>query len=203
MRVDLPAPFGPSRPMERPVSAAFSRSRMTRSPKRTSSPSSSITGSMNLSKRRLGPACSLQLRERQGASRYAEEVSAQQIGHALAQHIPVAGYCNPVQLAVGGYETGFEIAQVLEGIPPAGPGGHPRAAKSAQKPGQRGQRGAQVLVDDGGEVDVAIARHHGEEAGRALNRSPGGLHLERASYQRPRRPGDQVAAGEGVMRLRQ
>ena len=75
------------------------------------------------------------------------EVSAQKIGHALAQHIPVTGYGNPVRLAVGGDQAGLEIAQALERILPAGPGGHPRAAKSAQKPGQRGQRGAQVLVD--------------------------------------------------------
>src|ERR1035438_1738729 len=170
MRVDLPAPFGPNRPMERPVSAAFSRLRMTRSPKRTSRPSSSMTGSMNLSKRRLGPACSLQLGEGQHASGYADEVSAQKIGHALAEHILVAGHGNPVRLAVGGYETGFEIAHVLERIRPA----LARAAKSAQKPGQRGQRGAQVLVDDGREVDVAIARLHGKEGGGARNRNAGG-----------------------------
>src|ERR1035437_1780804 len=120
MRVDLPAPFGPSRPMERPVSAAFSRFRMIRSPKRTSRPSSSMTGSMNLSKRRMGPACSHHLGEGQGAC----EVSAQKIGHALAQHILVTSYGNPVRLAVGGYEAGLEIAQVREGILPAGPGGH-------------------------------------------------------------------------------
>src|SRR5271157_3983655 len=140
MRVDLPAPFGPSRPMERPVSAAFRRFRMTRWPKRTSRPSSSMTGSMNLSKRRLGPACSLQLRKRQGASGDAEQISAQKIGHALAHHILVAGNGDAVRLAVGGEETGFEIAQVLERnlrTPPA--------AKSVQQAGQWGQRGAQVL----------------------------------------------------------
>src|ERR1035441_6890565 len=138
MRVDLPAPFGPSRPIERPVSAAFSRLRMTRWPKRTSRPSSSMTGSMNLSKRRLGPACSHQLGEGQGASGDAGEVSAQKIGHALAQHILVTSYGNPVRLAVGGYEAGLEIAQILKRnlLVPA------PAAKSVQKPGQRGQRGA-------------------------------------------------------------
>ena len=41
-----PAPFGPSRPTDRPVSAAFSFFRMTRGPKRTSRPSSSMTGSI-------------------------------------------------------------------------------------------------------------------------------------------------------------
>src|ERR1035437_11201738 len=167
--------------MERPVSAAFSRFRMTRSPKRTSRPSSSMTGSMNLSKRRLGPACSHHLGEGQGAC----EVSAQKVGHALAQHILITSYGNPVRLAVGGDEAGFEIAQVLErNLRAPAP-----AAKCLQKPGQRGQRGAQVLVDDGGEVDVAVARLHGEEAGRARNRSPGGLYLERTGHQRPRRPG--------------
>ena len=44
--VDLPAPFGPSRPMERPVSEAFNFLRMVRLPKRTSRPSNSITGSI-------------------------------------------------------------------------------------------------------------------------------------------------------------
>src|SRR4051812_11938874 len=44
--VDLPAPFGPSSPIDRPVSDAFSLFRIVRLPKRTSSPSSSMTGSI-------------------------------------------------------------------------------------------------------------------------------------------------------------
>jgi len=78
------------------------------------------------------------------------------------------------------------------------------AAKGLQKPGQRGQRGAQVLVDHGGEVD------HGHRA-RTIERKAVERAIEvpaaftwsaRATSARVR-PGDQIATGEGVMRLRQ
>ena len=44
MSVDFPAPLGPNRPMDRPVSEPFSFFRMIRSPNRTSRLSSSMTG---------------------------------------------------------------------------------------------------------------------------------------------------------------
>jgi len=129
-----------------------------------------MTGSMNLSKRRLGPACSHQLGEGQGACK----VSAQKIGHALAQHILVTSYGNPVRLAVGGDEAGLEVAQIRICWP--GPEGTPRG-KCLQKPGQRGQRGAQVLIDDGGKLTWpsrgSMERNFAERAIEVPAPSPG------------------------------
>src|ERR1039457_7733643 len=77
MSVLLTGPFGPSRPMDRPVSLAFRFFRMGRSPKRTSRPSSSMTGSIPLFKRRRAAPCSHELRERDGVLQIAGDEVAQ------------------------------------------------------------------------------------------------------------------------------
>src|SRR5471032_3038937 len=59
MRVDLPAPFGPSKPMDRPLRLAFRFLRMARWPKRTSSESNSMTGSITLLERSAWRGCSV------------------------------------------------------------------------------------------------------------------------------------------------
>src|ERR1041385_5343028 len=61
IRVDLPAPLGPSRPMDRPVSVALSCFRMVREPKRISRPSSSMTGGIPLLERSAGSECSREM----------------------------------------------------------------------------------------------------------------------------------------------
>src|SRR4249919_2708852 len=97
MSVLLPAPFGPSRPMERPVRVAFSFFRMVRLPKRTSRPSSSMTGSIPLFKRRCAFPCSHELRERDGVL----QISGDQVVDAHAHQVAAGGHADAVRLAVG------------------------------------------------------------------------------------------------------
>src|SRR6185369_5619093 len=106
MNVLLPAPLGPSRPMDRPVSLAFSFFRMVRSPKRTSRLSNSITGSIPLFKRRRAFPCSHELRERDGVLQIARDEVAQTHAHQVA----AGGHADAVRLSVGGNHRGFHVA---------------------------------------------------------------------------------------------
>src|SRR6266542_6094427 len=108
MSVLLPAPLGPSRPMERPVSLAVSFLRIVRLPKRTSSPSNSITGSIDLFKRRCALRCSHKLREGNGML----EVAGDQITEAHAHEVAAGRDADFVRFAVGGDHGGFHIAEV-------------------------------------------------------------------------------------------
>src|ERR1700689_729915 len=108
MSVDLPAPLGPSSPMDTPVSAALSLLRMTRCPKRTSRPSSSMTGCMNsivyaLSIRHLALACSLGLKERRQRTGEAGDVAAHQAGDARSDQVGVGGDGEAVRFGIGGH----------------------------------------------------------------------------------------------------
>src|ERR1039457_4836678 len=102
----LPAPLGPSRPMDRPVSWAFRFLRMVRSPKRTSSPSSSMTGSIPLFKRRRAFPCSHELRERDGVLQIARNQVAQTHPHQVA----AGGDADAVGLSISGDHGGFHVA---------------------------------------------------------------------------------------------
>src|SRR5437899_1687393 len=84
IRVDLPAPFGPSRPIDLPVSLALSFFRMVRLPKRTSSPSNSMTGTMPLFKRMRAAGSSHHLSERNGALQTAGNYVARTDAHQVA-----------------------------------------------------------------------------------------------------------------------
>src|SRR5215471_18553020 len=97
MSVDLPAPFGPSSPIERPVSFALSFFRMVREPKRTSSASNSITGAIPLFKRRHALSCSHELRERNGVL----QVAGDQAGGIDAHQVAGSGDADAVGLAIG------------------------------------------------------------------------------------------------------
>src|SRR5664280_2221706 len=112
MSVLLPAPLGPSRPMDRPVSLAFRFFRMGRSPKRTSRPSSSMTGSIPLFKRRRAAPCSHELRERDGVLQLAGDEVAQAHTHQVA----AGGDADAVGFSVSGDQGGFHIAQALHHI---------------------------------------------------------------------------------------
>src|SRR5215831_9979070 len=93
-RVDFPAPLGPSSPIARPVSEAFSFLRMMRFPNRTSSPSSSMTGSITSTydfcgtgvpgqlghRRALSLTSSRDRSERHGLAEHTGEVAGEQVG---------------------------------------------------------------------------------------------------------------------------
>src|SRR5882724_3690940 len=96
MRVDLPAPFGPSSPMDLPVSFALSFFRMVRLPKRTSSPSNSMTGSINLFKRRRAVQCSAHLGKRNRIL----QAAGQQVARAEAHQVAVSGDADAVRFAI-------------------------------------------------------------------------------------------------------
>src|SRR5690349_15108741 len=96
MSVDLPAPFGPSSPMDLPVSLALSFFRMVRLPKRTSRPSNSMTGSIPLFKRRHASGCSHHLSERNGSRESAGEQRARVETHQVA----AGRHADAVRLAV-------------------------------------------------------------------------------------------------------
>src|SRR5580704_19355352 len=115
MSVDLPAPLGPSSPMDTPVSAALSLLRMTRCPKRTSRPSSSMTGCINnLSIRHLALACSFGLKERRQRTGEAGDVAAHQAGDARSDQVRIGGHGEAFRFGVGGYESRLHVAEAFE-----------------------------------------------------------------------------------------
>ncbi len=67
----------------------------------------------------------------------------------------------------------------------------------------RRQRRADILVNQGREVGVVIARHHGGDFRRAQNGLAARLDLQRVSDYGARGPGDQIAVGEGVVEFEQ
>src|SRR5579871_2029508 len=115
IRVDLPAPLGPSRPIALPVSEAFRFFRIARCPKRTSRPSSSITDSMHLFQRILTSRCSLELAEWQSIAQRAQKISAHQVGHA-ARKVACARNRDAVGLAVRRNHHWLDVAEVLHGV---------------------------------------------------------------------------------------
>src|SRR3954462_14641524 len=108
----LPAPFGPSRPMERPVNVALSFLRMVRLPKRTSRPSSSMTGSIPLFKRRHASPCSHQFSKRNRVLQIARD----QVVDAHAHQIAAGGHADAVRFAVRRNQRGLHIAEALEHV---------------------------------------------------------------------------------------
>src|ERR1700722_20896792 len=103
MSVDFPAPLGPSRPIEAPVNAALSLLRMTRCPKRTSRPSSSMTGCISLSIRHLALACSFRLKERCQRPGETAEIAAHQAGDARPDQVGVGCHSEAIRFGVGSH----------------------------------------------------------------------------------------------------
>src|SRR5689334_13036994 len=171
MSVLLPAPLGPSRPMERPVKVALSFFRMVRLPKRTSKPSSSMTGSILLFKRRHAIPCSHELRKWNGVL----QISGDQVVDAESHHVAIGGDADAIGLAVGGDQGRFHVAETLQHV--GGPGAAALRDHAAEEADQRGERGAEVLVDQGGEVVVVIARQERDERGGVRDRGGGALDL--------------------------
>src|SRR5262249_32644396 len=107
IRVDLPAPFGPRSPMERPVREAFRPLRIVRDPKRTSSPSNSMTGGIPLFKRRGVPGGSPDWGEGNGVL----QIAGDEIGRADAHEVTGGGDADAIGLAVSGDHRRFHIAE--------------------------------------------------------------------------------------------
>src|SRR5580704_13506545 len=123
MSVDLPAPLGPSSPIEVPVSAALSLLRMTRCPKRTTRPSSSMTGCIclsvaiiydDLSIRHLTLACSLGLKERRYRTGETGDVAAHQAGDAGSDEIGVGGHRQTVRFRISSHQSGLHLSDAFE-----------------------------------------------------------------------------------------
>src|SRR5436190_12656804 len=131
--VDLPAPFGPSSPMDLPVSVAVNFFRMARLPKRTSKPSSSITGSIPLFKRRLTPACSHELAERQCVLQIARD----QIGEADPHQVAAGRHADTVRLAIGGDQHRLHVAEGLQRPRLSAASGKPGRCEGAEQPDHR------------------------------------------------------------------
>src|SRR5579885_1696148 len=75
--------------------------------------------------------------------------------------------------------------------------------EGAEKAGQRRERRAQVLINQRGEVRVAIARFHFEKPAGMGNRNAGRLYLKRARKKRARWSGNHIPASERIVDLRQ
>src|SRR6476620_2212208 len=120
--VDFPAPFGPSSPIERPVSDAFSLFKIVRLPKRTSSPSSSMTGSITppyaFGAPGVPPSSSLlhlphlpPRSELHGSADQPGEVPVQESRKTLRQHVAAGRDRNPVALGIRRHQHRLQVLQ--------------------------------------------------------------------------------------------
>src|ERR1035437_685373 len=105
MSVLLPAPFGPKRPIERPVSLVFNFFRMVRLPKRTSKPSSSMTGLIPLFKRRGAALCSHELRKRDRVL----QITRDQVIQAHPHQVAAGRNADAVRFAISRNYRGFYL----------------------------------------------------------------------------------------------
>src|SRR5579883_1359932 len=154
--VDLPAPFGPSRPMARPFSETLRFLRMARLPNRTSSPSSSMTGSITSRYDVCGggvpgewtawvcpdgtsalPPCPVQLPDRQRTPDDSREIPGKQAHKARfgrGQRLAVGGEGDLIPAGVGGEQQRFHIAEPFQREVAAAAGAHESAQQASERP---------------------------------------------------------------------
>src|SRR5262245_10450066 len=104
MSVDLPAPFGPSRPMGRAWSEPCRESRMVRPPSRTTRFSSSMTGGNCLTNLRVPPA-------RGSRNSAFQQHRQRQVGRVEVEEAADARDLDAVALAVHAQERGLRVAR--------------------------------------------------------------------------------------------
>src|SRR5580698_161000 len=156
MSVDLPAPFGPSRPMALPCNWPVRPSRTVRPPSRTSSPSSSIT-LMSVGyvlRRRFVPAIE------DGSEGKKIKAKKTAVGGCLDAIVlsPCTDHC--------GARVGCQFAECV-------------GCFSAELREERRESRLQVLVDDRGVVLTRIVRKQGAERCGARQRIAVGVRAQR------------------------
>src|SRR5262249_7594412 len=106
MSVDLPEPFGPSSPIQRPDSTPFNRSRMIRLPRRTVRFCISMTGA-------IVSAVSTAQFARSGRLRHVHQCGKSQCVQVKAEK-PAAGRdANGVVLTISANYAGFSLGRKL------------------------------------------------------------------------------------------
>src|SRR5437868_1047747 len=169
MSVDLPAPLGPSNPIVRPERETRRSFRMSRAPKRTPNPASSIMGCIDsLPDRRfpsLGAGCraryqrNQQLRQRRTC---ALSIQSYQRIETEPKKSAAAGDHDPIRFAVGVDQTRLAIRSD-HGCRLLLIGRHDAAGLELVD--HRSYSRAQVVIQQGGEVDVSILRQLCSEGG--------------------------------------